>query len=191
MARTLSWLDRIYSIRERVRASSLETWTRSDLEDIFEIKRVSAQNLMKAIGEVTNFGGKYFVSRTSLLSYLDELHAADDVEGLHRERAALAEPVARPRRLKMAIQEDQRSIMVADLPDTIQLEPGRVEIRGKDAEEVLQGLLLLAQALQNDLDTAQMTLSPPQPRPEVGDDEMRTLFRDLQDRWHARHGDTR
>ena len=48
-------------IRERAAHSRTETWSRKDIERLFGISRASAQNLMKAIGEVQAVGGTHFV----------------------------------------------------------------------------------------------------------------------------------
>ena len=70
MARTLKWRDRAHELRDRVKNSVVETWSRRDIENLFELKRAAAQQLMKAIGEVQNIGGVHLVDRNSLLSRL-------------------------------------------------------------------------------------------------------------------------
>ena len=190
MSRTISWRDRAPEIRQRVKNSVIETWTRVDLETAFEVKRASAQQLMKAIGDVQSVGGTHFVDRTSLLSFLDEIVAADDPEAARREKLLLAEPVPRPRHIKHTLPEGLRSVMIRDLPMEISLSPGRLEISGKDAEEIFGRLLLLAQAVQNDMDTAAQMLNPPPVERPVEDDDLRELFADLRRReeeWANRH----
>src|ERR1700731_4232666 len=79
MAKTISWSDRAYNIRERVSRSTTQTWRRRDIERLFEVKRASAQNLMKLIGNVQTIGSTHFLDRSSLLQFLDEAVAAEHV----------------------------------------------------------------------------------------------------------------
>jgi hypothetical protein len=169
-------------IRKRVENSVIETWTRKDIEAVFEIKRTVAQLLMKAIGEIQNIGGVHLIDRNSLLAFLDQIDHSENPEIAHREKILLAEPVPRPRHIKNTLPQGLRSIMLRDLPPEITIDHGRLEIVGDNAEEVLSRLLLLAQAIQNDMDTVTEKLDPaPLPR-VVNDDELRDLFADLRRR---------
>ena len=86
MPKPVSWSYRAHEVRERVRHSKTQTWTRRDIEDLFEVKRASAQTLMKAIGGIQNVGGTHLVDREVLLEFLDQTIAADDVSGAVRSR---------------------------------------------------------------------------------------------------------
>lgn len=185
MARTLKWRNRIEEIRQRVENSVIETWSRRDLENVFELKRAAAQQIMKAVGEVQNIGGVHLVDRSALLAFLDQIKQAANPETARREMVLLAEPVPRPRPLKNTLPQGLRSVMVRDLPAEIRLEPGRLEITGKNATEIFERLLLLAQAVQNDLDTAAQRFDPPRTAPRVEEDELRELFADLRRREQA------
>jgi hypothetical protein len=179
MARTISWRYRIPEIRQRVRNSVVETWTRRDFETVFEIKRAAAQLLMKAVGEIQNVGGTYAIDRPALLAFLENLEKAEDIEAKRREKLFLAEPVPRPRFLRNTLSEDLRSVMVRDLPPEITLEHGRLEITGANAEQIVERLWLLAAAMQNDLDTAAASLNPPPVPPRMADEDLKALFADL------------
>jgi hypothetical protein len=182
MARTLAWRARIPEIRQRVENSVVETWTRKDLENVFELKRAAAQLLMRAVGEVHNLGGIHVVERNSLLAFLDQIKQADDPEAVRREKILLAEPVPKPRHLKNTLPHDLRSVMIRDLPPEIVLSHGRLEISGRNADEIFERLLLLAQAVQNDLDTAAEMLDPPPVIRSIQDDDLKELFADLRRR---------
>jgi hypothetical protein len=179
MARTLKWRARVPEIRLRVEHSVIETWTRRDVEDLFALKRAAAQLLMKAIGEVQNIGGTHLIERNSLLAFLDQIERAENPEAARREKILLAEPVPRPRQLKNTLPQGLRSVMVRDLPAAIALQYGRLEITGKNAEEIFGRLLMLAQAIQNDMATAAEMLDPPPTPPSVENDDLRELFADL------------
>jgi hypothetical protein len=113
------------------------------------------------------------------------MEQAEDPEVAHREKILLAEPAPRPRLLKFTLPEELRSVMVRDLPIEISLSHGRLEIVGENAEQILERLLLLSKALQNDLDTAAEMLNPPQPPRKVQDDDLTALFSELRQRERA------
>jgi hypothetical protein len=182
MAKTISWTDRAYSIRERVSRSTTQTWRRRDIENLFEIKRASAQNLMKLIGNVQSIGSTHFLDRASLLQFLDEVISADRITDAVARRHLVAEPPPSrkgQRVLKLSLPRDLRSVMARDLPSNIQFSAGSLLIRGGDAMEIVRCLHLIAQAFQNDLDTMQSLLDPPAPQPQVDDQEIRSMFERL------------
>jgi hypothetical protein len=180
MPKPVSWSYRAHEVRERVRHSKTQTWTRRDIEDLFEVKRASAQTLMKAIGGIQNVGGTHLVDREVLLEFLDQTIAADDVSGAVRSRREEAAPPPQPKRMKFSLPGELKSVMAANLPENIELVPGRLSISGRGSEEIIEALYLLAQALQNDLGTIQGLLDPLPERPQVADNELRKLFADLE-----------
>ncbi|RZU29810.1 hypothetical protein [Edaphobacter modestus] len=182
MGRQIKWRHEIHTIASSVRNSQTETWTRRDIERVFCVSRGSAQTIMRAVGEIQDLGGKHVVSRASLLSYLDVLITADDLGLEHRARLNTSLPVPRVRLLKMQVPDDLRTVMVRDLPPEITLEPGRIEICGANSVVLMERLLALALALQNDLDTAAQILDPPRHTPELIDNELSKMFRELAER---------
>ena len=166
MARPLKWARDLQLLREKAARSRTETWSRSELEHLFGVSRASAQTLMKAIGAVQAVGGTHFVDRASLLAFLDAMIAAPSMEAAIRARLAGAEPVPRPRTLKVSLPPDLRHAMLPDLPPSITLEPGRLEIRAKTAEGMLESLVALAMVLQNDLVRFRNAIEPPRHSPD-------------------------
>ncbi len=160
MARPIQWARDLHLLRDRARNSRTETWSRIDIEHLFGISRASAQNLMKAIGQVQNVGGAHFVDRPALTTFLDSMIAAPSVEEALRQRSAKAEPPPRPRTLRVSLPEDLRRAMLPDLPANIMLEPGRLEIRADSAVGMLESLLTLAMVMQNDLRRFQEVIEP-------------------------------
>jgi hypothetical protein len=161
MGRPVKWARDLHLLRERAARSRTETWSRQDLEHLFAVGRATAQTLMKAIGEVESVAGAHFVERPALLSFLDEMIAADSVEDALRARMAAAIPVPRPKTLRVALAAGLRHAMLPDLPPSITLAPGRLEIRANTAEAMLESLATLAMVLQNDLDRFQAAIGPP------------------------------
>ena len=175
MARPVKWSRDVHPIRERAARSRIETWSRQDIERLFGISRASAQNLMKAIGEVQAVGGSHFVDRASLLAFLDQMVAADSVDEALRSKHESAEPVPRPSTLRLSLPDDLRRVTLKDLPVSVILSPGELRVTGANAEQVIEGLLMLAQVMQNDLDSVRTKLDPPPGRAPL-DEELRNLF---------------
>ena len=180
MARPVKWSRDLHPIRDRATRSKTETWSRQDIELIFNVGRASAQTLMKAIGEVQEVGGTHFVHRASLLSFLDEMIQADSVEEALRSRQERASPIPKPKPLRISLPEDLRHITLSDLPSNVHVNEGEVRVTGANAEEVVEGLFLLAQVLQNDLDAVRAQIDPP-PQPPAMDDDLREMLRSLRE----------
>jgi len=125
-------------------------------------------------------GGTHLIDREVLLEFLDQTIAADDVSGAVRLRREEAAPPPQPKRMKFSLPGELKSVMAADLPENIELMPGRLSINGRGSEEIIEALFLLAQALQNDLGTIQGLLDPLPERPQVADSELRRLFAGLE-----------
>ena len=179
MPKPISWSNRLHEIREHVERSRIQTWRRRDLESLFEIKRAAAQMLMRTIGGVQNVGGTHLVDRETLMEFLDRSLASEDLSTTVHALRLEAGPAPQPQPLTFALPEDLRCVMADDLPAHIQLTPGQLVITGENAEEIIEGLYLLAQALQNDLSTIQNMLDPLPPQLPVRDEELRTLFAHL------------
>lgn len=177
MPKPISWSYRIHEIRDRVARSKLQSWGRRDLENLFEIKRASAQSLMKAIGGIQNIGGTHLIERDALLEFLERSIASDDLSTTVQQSRLESGPAPKPKRLTFSLPPELRSVMAADLPATIRLESGRLTVEGADSVAILESLYLLAQAMQNDLNTVQQMLDPPPQPPLVEDDDLRNLFR--------------
>lgn len=180
MARPVKWSRDLHPIRDRATHSKTETWSRSEIERLFDVGRASAQSLMKAIGDVQEIGGTHFVDRASLLAFVDEMIQADSVEEALRNRQERARPIPRSKPLRVTLPDDLRHVRLDDLPDTIQLREGEIRVTGANAEKVIEGLFLLAQALQNDLDSIRLRLDPPLPPSQV-DEDLRLMMLSLRE----------
>jgi hypothetical protein len=180
MPKPVSWSNRIYDIRQRVRNAKLQTWSRRDIEDLFEVRRATAITLMKSIGNLQIIGGTHFVDRANLLEFVEQAEQAEDLTGSVRSRRLEAGPAPKPSKLNYSLPTELKTVMALDLPKNIRLEEGRLTITGADSAEVIAGLYALAQALQNDLGSIQAQLDPVPKRREVGNDELRSFFAQLE-----------
>ena len=176
MARPVKWSRDLHRLRERAGRSRTETWSRTDLEALFGIGRASAQSLMKAIGEVQAVGGAHFVERPALLQFLDAMIAAPSVEEGLREKLAEAEPVPRPKTLKVSLPEDLRRARLPDLPANISLAPGRLEITADTAVGMLESLVALAMVMQNDFERFREAIEPSIAPSVMTDEELQAFL---------------
>jgi hypothetical protein len=181
----VKWISRLHEIRERVIHSKIETWNRKAIENLFDVRRVSAQNLMRAIGELSNVAGSHLTTRASLLTFLDYVLAADNTELAVRARIDTAASAPPQRKgFTLPVPEEYKAVRLADLPQSIVIERGQLTIRGAHAFEILQDLAVLARALENDVDSFVQAWNPaPEPvngEPALG--EMDLMMKDLEAR---------
>lgn len=170
MARPLRWARDLHPIRERVTRSRTETWSRKDVEVLFGVSRVTAQTIMKAVGDRETVAKAHFIERSSLLEFLNEMIAAPSPEQAMRQRLETAAPAPKPKPLRVSIPQDLRHSMLPDLPPNITLEPGRLEIRAPTALSMTESLAYLALIMQNDLDRVRAVLEQGLPTEETEQD---------------------
>ncbi len=176
MGRPVKWARDLHLIRERTANSRIETWSRQDIEHLFDVGRATAQTLMRAIGEVQNVAGTHFVDRTSLLTFLTEMIAADSVEEGLKARLLAADDPPTVKPLRVSLPRELRSIMVCDLPENIHLSVGRLEILADSAASMLESLAILAQAMQNDLTHFERLIDPVPLENGSVDEELKEMF---------------
>lgn len=176
MPRPVKWSRDLHPIRDRATRSRTETWSRKDIEQLFNVGRATAQTLMKAIGDLQTVGAAHFVERSSLLAFLDEMILAPSIDEALRQRVLEADTPAAPKALRVALPHDLRNVMLRDLPENIRLSPGRLEITAGSAVAMLESLALLAQAMQNDLEQVRSVLEPPASPPQIADQELHAFL---------------
>lgn len=182
MGRPIKWSRDLHAIRERAQRSRTETWNRKDVEVLFGVGRATAQTLTKAIGEIQTVAGAHFIERSSLLTFLDAMVAAPSLEQELNARIVAAESPPASKPLRISIPPDLRSVLVRDLPTNITVSSGRLTIESSTAVGIVEGLALVAQALQNDLDQFQRLVEQPIQLPAEVDDELRNLFATIRER---------
>ena len=98
-------------------------------------------------------GNQRTLPRTKLLGQLKKHRgrAAFRVEEERRERVAAELQKARLTGVRFKVPVETMSAKLANLPDGVSVERGRIEVRFDGAEDALARLYTLAQALGNDL----------------------------------------
>jgi hypothetical protein len=149
VAKTVPWEHRAPELRNRVRDSATETWTRKDIMDLFEVRSTAAKKILRAVGQVHRLGTSYFVERQDLLALLEKTTKRQSVTAEFRRNLLAFQPPRR-RPIPFTLDDQHRVTRAEDLPANIQLETGRLEIRGADRDDILRSLKLLISALEND-----------------------------------------
>ena len=180
MARPIKWAYDLGIIRDRLLRSTIQAYTRADLESLFNVKASTALTLLRAIGGACNIGGHLIVEKPRIEDFIAAMQAAPNLDAAFQQRVRFSEPVPRKKPIRMSLPKDLLTVTVDELPkEVIEISTGRIVIKGSNAEEVVTSLMLLAQALTNDMDTfIPLVDPPPDPRPGL-DDELRLMFGDL------------
>jgi hypothetical protein len=177
VAKTVPWEHRAEQLRNRVRDSEIETWTRKDIMQLFDVQSTAAKNILRAVGKVHKLGTSYFVERQDLLALLDKVLKRQSVTAeFRRNRLEFQRPLHQP--IRVTLDERHRAMRTEDLPVNITLEPGHLSIRGRDRQEVLESLKLLILALDHDFEAVSSFLDYVEERPESLS-EMDALLRGL------------
>ena len=126
--------------------------TRRDIERLFGVGKVRAAALMKTFGAEL-VGNQRTLPRTRLLQQLKKHRgrAAFRVEEERRARLVAELQQARLTGYRFKVPAEAMSAKLANLPEGVSVERGRIEVRFEGAEDALARLYTLAQALGNDL----------------------------------------
>lgn len=94
---------------------------------------------------------------------LDKMVRGKSITEPFRNRLDRATPVPRSAPLRVTFPPELRRITLPDLPRNVEISEGVIRITGADAEQVVEGRLLVAQVLHSDLDSVRQRLEPPTP----------------------------
>jgi len=151
-----TWLERVPAIEAALQAQTAPALLdRAALESLFGVRRRRAIALLHRCGGYRK-GRGLVAKRDSVLAFLAETRADGTFEELaeqkHRVAAFLGEARLGLTLPSIRILEPARlsDITVAGLPAGIQLSPGRLTVTFGRAEELIEKLFTLAQALAND-----------------------------------------
>lgn len=185
MAMQRTWLPRAEEILDVLRRMKSEQLDRPAIEELFQLQRSAASELMSQAGATGKRGSAFLIDRTSLLAWAERVYQ-DEMWQLERQKQtsaelsrsmaevrALREQMAREGRTPVSFPIDESLFRAncASLPSSIRIEHGRItiEVSETDAQHALtttcQLLYELAMALNNDPDNfhARLTDSPDAP----------------------------
>lgn len=159
MARPKPWISRLPLIKQTLRDSGQDSFSRRDVELLFSIQRSAAGELMNVVGltAAVEAGEQGFVSAGKLLDYLTYGPEAQAAEQDARRRHNLAvklneageEQKLRSVRLNVTAADEWAKLN--ELPN-VSIENGALRIAFSSAEELVTDLYRLAKAAGNDLD---------------------------------------
>ena len=146
------WLLAIPDAISQLENLDRQLLTRRDIERLFGVGKVRAAALMTTFGAEL-VGNQKTLPRTKLLQQLKKHRgrAAFRVEEARRARLVAELQQARLTGVRFKVPAETMSAKLANLPDGVSVERGRIEVRFEGAEDALARLYTLAQALGNDL----------------------------------------
>ena len=146
------WLLAIPDAISQLEQLDRDLLTRRDIERLFGVGKVRAAALMKTFGAEL-VGNQRSLPWTRLLQQLKKHRgrAAFRVEEERRARVVAELQQARLTGVRFKVPVETMSAKLANLPEGVSVERGRIEVRFDGAEDALARLYTLAQALGNDL----------------------------------------
>ena len=151
MPATPRWLLAVPDAIRQLEALDRDLLTRRDLEALFGVARARAATLMQTFGaELT--GNQRTLPRTQLLRQLrrHRTRAAFRGEATRRDRVVTAIRQARLTGIRVAVPSEALEARLSGLPAGVSVEPGRIEVRFRGAQDAVGRLFALAQALTHD-----------------------------------------
>jgi hypothetical protein len=153
--RQREWYQRVPKALTALRALPCPVVDRGALEVLLGLGRRQAIRLMAEFGGYQS-GKTYLVDRESLIEKLESIRQGNDYNHDKARRRRVAELAER-----FAAEWEARRTLISpphkkvrsqeDLPESVRLEEGRLEIRFTNREDLLTQLLALAQAFARDV----------------------------------------
>ena len=152
--RSVKWWTGLLSIPDAI--SQLEQLdrtllTRRDVERLFGVSKARAATLMQTFGAEL-VGNQRTLPRTKLLQQLKKHRGRAAFRGEEERRARLVAELqqARLTGVRFKVPAETMSAKLANLPEGVSVARGRIEVGFDGAENALERLFALAQALGND-----------------------------------------
>lgn len=155
MPRPAEWLQRLPAALAALAEDTTPVISRAMLSQLLGVHRRTAIRLMEKFGGY-ECGGTFLIGRDDLVGALKRIEADPgyQFETGRRERlGAKLEAMrraARARAVEIPVAPDVWGREVRDLPETVRISPGRLEITCADAQDLMRQLMEVAQAAQND-----------------------------------------
>ena len=148
---TPRWLLAIPDAIRQLEQLDRDLLTRRDLERLFGVSRARAATLMQTFGADLT-GNQRTLPRTQLLRQLRTHRARAAFRGEAARRARLLTELrtARLTGIRVAVPVEALEARLSGLPAGVSVEPGRIEVRFRGAQDAVGRLFALAQALTND-----------------------------------------
>jgi hypothetical protein len=152
------WLPRLPEIIGELKVLAAPVLDRALIEKLFALKRRQAIDLCHRFGGF-QAGRTFLVDRLHLIAELERIHQDPDFEHEINRKQRLSEMVVEARRLRagaqvvLPVSPEALDRRMADLPDGIRIEAGRLTVEFQKPEDLLGKLFELAKAAHNDYET--------------------------------------
>ena len=158
-----SWIRRIPAMLEALELTDADRIDRQAIERLFDLRKTAAFHLLRRLG-AEPCGHSLVISRARLMERLRELQEHPDWRWERERRgkihARIEELRPHSRRslvpVRTTLKHQIEESAITGLPDTIQLAPGSLLIRCRNMEHLVEQLVLIAKALDNDYEDMQV-----------------------------------
>jgi hypothetical protein len=175
MPRT-SWLPRLSEIHRSVHNSVRSFYDQKEIRHLFALQPRAAQQLMNAVKVGKRVGRSHLIERADLEAFLDEVAESKDPEVAIRNRRRKPKSAAPGKRLQDLLQSDVPVATLDAMPANVTLRSGRLTIDFTEMQDLVQGLLAMAQVLEQQFEEFQSRYEPTgasAPLPEKEQEESR------------------
>jgi hypothetical protein len=158
------WLLRVPEIRAEIEQLTIPVLDRALFETLFRVQRRRAHQLMHRFGGFQS-GRTFWIERSSLLRELEQIEMGEAFTGERQRKQRLTENLEQLRKHSSAakvhvrVEPEVMSTRLANLPEGVTLLPGQLTVSFETAEQLLERLFALAQALANDFDDLKRIVS--------------------------------
>jgi hypothetical protein len=150
-----AWLLHIPEIRTLLAEVTLPVIDRAIVERVFGLRRRQAIELMNRFGGY-QAGRTLLIDRARLIAALDKILAGGEYQqesARHEKLTAALAQFQRTRRaeeVRIPVTPEVFASRMSTLPETVHLNPGKLEIEFCDCEDLLTKLFTLAETAAND-----------------------------------------
>jgi hypothetical protein len=133
---------------------------RAAIESLFQVSRRHASRILQRMG-AHHIGGAMVISAEDLLLRIEQLQQDKNVQFEQRRRERLEQQLLNARReirsRRIAIHPLQGLTTIHALPHEIRFEPGELHVRFNTPVELLQRLMVLAEAIADNWEAFERT----------------------------------
>jgi len=161
-----TWLLRVPEILAAVADSSVPFFDRAAVEQLFQLRRRQAVNLMRKFGGY-QVGKAFLIPRQELVRQLELIALGAEFQWEDRRKQRVEELLedarraAKARQVEIAVPASARGGRLDGLPSTVHLSPGQLSVHFQSPEDLLRQLFELSKAIGSDYEGFLAGVRPP------------------------------
>ena len=165
MARPSQWIQHLDRALEELKALTASTVDRAAIEKLFHVSSRQALRILDRFPAYA-VGTSLLIDRTDLVRKLEALRENPVVQFERQRKERVEAELARARRkllarrIEIPTNPDVWQREFVDLPPSVRIEQGRLEITFEDTRDLLRQLFELSQAVANDYASFQRLCEP-------------------------------